>query len=382
MWRVYRPDALLALEDEELRARLDWYYDVMEDRKPAKYVLAATLEAGDDVESMPLDELWSLHDRLGKELDALWSEVRQGYRDARKPLDHWYRRAAPINFLDVKSAIVGRVVRSCTLCERRCRIDRARSRGACRLDVTSRVGSYFLHIGEEAPLVPSGTIFFTGCNFRCVYCQNWDISQREHNGVPVTPEELASMAIQLRAEGARNVNWVGGEPTVNMHVIIPAIRELARRRVNVPQLWNSNMYMSEEGLRLLLHVMDIWLPDFKYGSDACAARLSAVRGFHSAVARNLSAICGRGENIIVRHLVLPGHVKCCTFPVLSWLAENCPHALVNIMDQYRPEYMTDPHGPHYSERFRELSRRPTRHEIEEAYAYASRLGLAWEKCTR
>ncbi len=382
MWRLYRPDALLALHDEELRARLDWYYDVMEDKKPAKYILAATLEVYDDVEALPLEELWSLHEKLGEEHDALWSDVRHGYRDVRKPLDHWYRNIAPRNFLDVKVAIVNRLVRSCVLCERRCRIDRAKSRGACRLDITSRVGSYFLHIGEEAPLVPSGTIFFTGCNFRCVYCQNWDISQREHNGVPVTPEELASMAIQLRAEGARNVNWVGGEPTVNMHVIIPAIRELAKRRVNVPQLWNSNMYMSEEGLRILVHVMDIWLPDFKYGNDTCAARLSAVRNFYATVARNMSAICRRGENIIVRHLVLPDHVKCCTVPVLRWLAENCPSALVNIMDQYRPEYMTDPHSPHFSERYRELARRLFRHEIEEAYKYASELGLAWEKCSR
>ena len=84
----------------------------------------------------------------------------------------------------------------------------------------------------------------------------------------------------------------------------------------------------------------------------------------------------------MRHLVLPDHVKCCTVPVLRWLAENCPSALVNIMDQYRPEYMTDPHSPHFSERYRELARRLFRHEIEEAYKYASELGLAWEKCSR
>jgi Uncharacterized Fe-S protein PflX, homolog of pyruvate formate lyase activating proteins len=208
------------------------------------------------------------------------------------------------------------------------------------LDRRSRVASYFIHIGEEAPLVPSGTIFFTGCNLRCVYCQNWDISQRPENGIEVDEADLASMQIELRASEARNINWVGGEPTPNLHVIIPSLRILAEKGINVPQLWNSNLYLTPEGMRLIIHLMDIWLPDFKYGNDQCALRYSVAPRYVEVVSRNLKMICDRDEDIIIRHLVLPGHVECCTRPVLRWIAHNCPRAIVNVMDQYHPDYLS------------------------------------------
>lgn len=367
--RIYRPDALTAFDDPEVRSRLSWYYKVMTNQAPAKYHIAARLEVNDDYRSMSMEELWRLHDRLGEEFDKAWFEQME------RPNPELIHRPLPASsFLDVKIELVNRIIRRCNLCERRCGVDRLRSRGACMLDHRSRVASYFHHLGEESPLVPSGTIFFTGCNLRCVYCQNWDISQRPENGVEVSEEDLAWMQISLRLGGARNINWVGGEPTPNLHRIIPSLRILAEKSLNVPQLWNSNLYLTVDGMKLIVHLMDIWLPDFKYGNDKCALRYSVAPRYVEVVSRNLKMICDRGEDIIIRHLVLPGHIECCTKPVLSWIAHNCPRALVNIMDQYHPDYLV-PRMRRYSE----INRRVSRAEMEEAYRFADSLGIAWRQ---
>lgn len=366
-WRLYRPDAVLVWRDEEVRRRLSWYYLVMENRAPAKYHIAARLEAPSDYIYMEDERLWRVHEELGKAFDDEWSRQRQ------RPDTSVISAAIPkASFLDVKVELSRRMLRRCLLCERRCGIDRSKTRGACLLNDTPRVASWFHHLGEEAPLVPSGTVFFTGCNFRCVYCQNWDISQRPDNGVEVSSRQLALIQIKLRSEGARNINWVGGEPTPNIPFIIESMRILAEKRINVPQLWNSNMYLTHEGLSLILHVIDIWLPDFKYGNDSCALRYSIAPRYIEVVARNLLMLCRRGEDIIIRHLVLPGHVECCTKPVLKWIAENCPRALVNIMDQYHPDYLV----PRYR-RYADINRLVSELEMEEAYRYADKLGLVW-----
>lgn len=367
LWRIYRPDAVTIFEDPVVRGRLSWYYAVMNNWAPAKYHIAARIEVDEDYKSMDTDGLWRLHDRLGEEFDKVWLELRDRPRPSliKEPIP-------PRSFLDVKVELANRMVRRCMLCERRCGVDRTRQRGACLLDDRARVASYFHHIGEEAPLVPSGTVFFSGCNLRCVYCQNWDISQNPESGVEVRPDELAAIQIHLRLTGARNINWVGGEPTPNIHVILPSLKILAEKGVNVPQLWNSNLYLTVEGMKLILHVIDIWLPDFKYGNDECALKYSVAPRYVEVVSRNLKIICDRGEDIIIRHLVLPGHVECCTKPVLRWIALNCPKALVNIMDQYHPDYLVT-----RLRKYSELNRRVTRREMDEAYRYADELGIVW-----
>ncbi len=368
-WALYRPDAVAVWRDEVVRERLSWYYAVMRDKAPSKFHIAARVEAPRDYAELDDERLWRLHEELGRAFDEEWSAQRE------RPDVRLVEKSLPeASFLDVKIELARRQLRRCSLCERRCGVDRTRRRGACLLDDKPRVSSWFLHMGEEAPLVPSGTVFFAGCNFRCAFCQNWDISQRPENGAEAAPRHLALIQIKLRAEGARNINWVGGEPTPNIPSILESLRELAARRFNAPQLWNSNMYLTPEGLSLILHVMDIWLPDFKYGNNACALRYSVVPRYVDVVARNLSTICRRGEDVIIRHLVLPGHVDCCTKPVLKWIAENCPRALVNIMDQYHPDYLV-PTMAKYSD----INRLVSDAEMREAYRYADELGLAWRQ---
>ena len=129
------------------------------------------------------------------------------------------------------------------------------------------------------------------------------------------------------------------------------------------------------GVSLIIDLIDIWLPDFKYGNNKCGERLSKVSNYFDIITRNLSIICKEGDPIIIRHLVLPNHIRCCTEPVLKWIATNCKHALVNVMAQYRPEFLV----LKFRDKYRDISRRPTKAEMSEAYALADELGLAYKE---
>ena len=123
-------------------------------------------------------------------------------------------------------------------------------------------------------------------------------------------------------------------------------------------------------MEILKDVVDIWLPDFKWGNDRCAVRYSRVTRYFEVVSRN-HIIAHDAADIIIRHLVIPGHISCCTRPILEWVAEHCPRAIVNVMGQYRPEYLVAKHPEEYPE----IARRPSSQELEEAEDYADELQL-------
>jgi len=361
---LLRPDAISVWKSEEVKSRLSHYYSILRGARPPKYRVVKRLEAEFNPDAS-LGELLQAHREASKAFEGLYRDVVSGGVDLAK------MRIPERSYLDLKIEIVKRILMKCSLCEWRCGVDRTRGgRGVCGLDSKVRVASAFLHMGEEAPLVPSGTIFFTGCSFKCVFCQNWDISTKPLNGVEVSPQDLAGIATELYVKGARNINYVGGNPDQQSHVVVESLKYMD---VDVPLLWNTNMYMSSELLEMLFDIVDIWLPDFKYGNDACARRLSGVPRYFEVVARNHRYVCDRGADVIIRHLVLPNHVECCTKPVLKWISENCPRALVNIMDQYRPEHLV----AKYPDRWPDIARRPTSEEMEEAYEYADKLGICW-----
>jgi len=216
-------------------------------------------------------------------------------------------------------------------------------------------------------------VFFAGNGILIHNCQNYDISQENiYGGVVVTPESLALIQKELRVKGAKNINHVGGDPTPNLHTIVNSLKFLD---INVPQLWNSNMYLTNEAMDILVDLIDIWLPDFKYGNNKCALMLSSAPRYFEVVTRNLKAAIKYGD-MIIRHLVLPNHLECCTKPILKWIAENLPKdkVLVNIMGQYRPEFKV----LRTPEKWPDITRRPTYEEMAEAYDYARRLGIVFE----
>ncbi|MEM0361392.1 MAG: radical SAM protein [Sulfolobales archaeon] len=369
--RLLRPDAIGVWSGRVLE-RLKWYHDVMVGKKPAKFLICKKVGLDDvSLDGYTFDELLNLHKELAGRFNKLFNDIK----DEKLALEEFKKLENPkTTYLDVKVELIKNVVRSCYLCEWHCGVNRYTSRGVmCRLGLETYVSSYFLHIGEEAPLIPSGTIFYGSCNFRCVFCQNYEISQlRPYDGIKVSPRELALIQKHLYNEGAININHVGGEPTPNLLTILESLKYL---EVNVPQLWNSNMYLSTHALTILLDVIDIWLPDFKYGNNSCGQRLSKVKDYFDVVSRNHAVICSNGDPIIIRHLVLPNHIECCTKPVLEWIAKNCSNSLVNIMAQYRPEYLVVTH----SDEYRDIARVPTTAEMREAYEYARKLGIAFEE---
>lgn len=289
----------------------------------------------------------------GKEPLKRYFQILEGEQKARflsKNLDRRVEEARPI-------------LKSCHFCERRCGVNRLKGeKGYCGV-LEAKIATDFIHLGEEKELVPSYTLFFSGCTFFCVFCQNWDISQSPERGHYVTPKKLAQ---KISKNKARNVNWVGGDPTPNLYYILTVLRELQKLEVNIPQVWNSNMYLSQESMDILDGVIDVYLTDFKYGNDNCARRLSKVENYWEIVKRNHLLAEKQGE-MLIRHLVLPEHLDCCTKPILKWLSQNLQNFRLNLMDQYRPEYN--------ALREEDISRRLTRQEFQEALQYATELSL-------
>jgi putative pyruvate formate lyase activating enzyme len=329
------------------------YYRILDGEDTAKYLRTkehmVTVDLSDNEH-----ELWSLHD------SALLGEAQT---------------VEGMSFLDLKIELAHRMLDSCNLCERKCGAKRsAGEKGHCGV-IEPRISTEFIHMGEEPDLVPSYTIFFSGCTFECVFCQNWDISTSPTSGIQMSPDMVARIiedkvaskypsSQRLRtAHFARNVNWVGGDPTSNLPFILEVLRECS---ANIPQVWNSNMYLTEESLKLLHGAIDVYLTDFKYGNDKCALRLSNAPDYVKIVGRNHRLARAQAE-MIVRHLVLPGHVECCSRPILNWIAKNLSDVKVNVMAQYRPA--------HRAKEFNEIDSPLAMSEYRRALEIANGLGL-------
>ncbi len=332
------------------------YQRISADRKQARFMIAKNTPVNFDRDAA-LSDLWELHD------DAMRRFNRSGMPDKSDRSDRSDRSDKPNrsnksekrdepdekSLLDLKIAIADRILENCHFCDRRCGVNRKKGKtGYCRTCAVSRYSSEFLHYGEEPELVPSHTVFFSGCVFSCVYCQNWEISTNPDLGMPVLPRDFARIAAAKRGLGARNLNFV--TPTPHLHTILHILAEM---RVNTPVVWNSNMYHSEEAAKLLCGVVDVYLGDFKYGNDECAKKYSNVDHYWDTVTRNF--LCAYNDSeILLRQLVLPGHVECCTAPIIEWVRENIPEVRFNLMFQYRPEYL--------AYRYPEINRLLTRSE--------------------
>jgi putative pyruvate formate lyase activating enzyme len=358
MWALLRPDAEAVLKDKKAQTSLARYFAVMQDRKPAKFTIARKLfaEFGEDEST---EELWQIHTRLTAEFNKIEKEIDSNQKDLQN---------MPVpekSYLDLKIEIANRILHGCHFCTRRCGVNRMEGEsGYCRCGKGIVVSSIFEHIGEEPELVPSGTIFTMGCTMRCKHCQNYTISQWMENGETYKPEDLAKEVEHLRSNGCRNANLVGGEPTPWLQQWLKTFKHV---NVNVPIVWNSNSYYSPETAQLLAWFADVYLLDFKYGPGECAERISDAPDYWAVCTHNHLEAKKYGE-LIIRVLVLPDHLKCCTKPILEWIAENLGRETrVNVMFQYRPEWQAD--------EVPELRRRLTTDEMEQAVKLTEEAGL-------
>lgn len=410
---------------------LSWYFAVSTNRMPAKYLISKSIFCNiTDLAAATEERLWEEHRSLTKTFLQTWKEVRSEKHSVIRNPD-----SGKTTLMDLNIELTKRMLKHCNFCRWNCQIDRsdpsvgdgsrgeAKKHGTCQLESTSKVSSYFHHRGEELVFrgtMGSGTIFFTSCNMRCSFCQNGDISTDKDNGIPITPNLLAFMIWQLRMEGCHNTNWVGGDPTIHLHTIVEAIGLLDSlqlsninkmkqyhkyvesanadnyidsskawlknseaafyqgRLFNSPQLWNSNFFMSSETTHILRSLIDVWLPDFKFGPGKCALDISRTPWYWETVTMNLKLIHEWGEDFVIRHLIMPNHVECCTKPVLDWIAMNMPEVPVNIMDQYYADNLCDPSSSKYRERYNEIARSPSEEEIVRSYQYAKELNLNFE----
>lgn len=245
--------------------------------------------------------------------------------------------------------------RACALCPRECGVDRAAGRaGVCRTGTRALISHGLLHFGEEPGLSGtkgSGTIFFAGCNLKCLFCQNYQISWLLE-GDPVPDDGLAALMLDLQSRGAHNINFVS--PT---HVVLPILRALEialRGGLRIPLVWNSNGYETAEVIRSLDGIVDIYLPDLKYHSPEISKRYSGAADYFekaSEAVREMSTqqpvlVLGPDETavrgLLIRHLVLPGCVDD-TLSVLRWMRANLsPFMGLSLMSQYHPCHEAPP----------------------------------------
>ena len=271
---------------------------------------------------------------------------------------------------------------SCTCCPRNCRVNRLDGKVAvCRVGAEIQISYIGLHFGEEPPISGtkgSGTIFFAGCNLRCVFCQNYQISQefRRYPTRTLTIEELAAEMLHLQEAGAHNINFVS--PSHMIFQMADAIRAAKEKGFVVPVVYNTNGYDSVDALRQMRGLVDIYLPDIKYMDDVSGKRYSAVRDYSKMIPGVLremldqvgplemddDGIAVRG--LLVRHLVLPGQLEN-SRACLRFLADLSPDIFVSIMSQYSPQ--------HKASQYPEINRTLTENEYREITEYALDLGL-------
>lgn len=243
------------------------------------------------------------------------------------------------------------VLEKCRLCPRECGVSRNKSeRGACGATGEIKVAKAYLHRWEEPPISGtngSGTVFFSHCNLKCLFCQNYKISQ-EGYGQTVTVEKLADIFMHLQSKGAHNINLV--TPTIYIPQIRDAILLAREKGLKLPIVYNTNAYERVEALRLLDGLIDIYLPDLKYYDDGLATRYSSAPGYFLHATRAILEMFRQvGEarfdengimtgGLMIRHLLLPGKLED-SKKILDWIKDNLPLGVyVNLMSQYTPYY--------------------------------------------
>ena len=267
----------------------------------------------------------------------------------------------------------------CNNCPRMCGVDRVNINGFCGCDFTFKIAKIMKHFGEEPVITGtngSGTIFFSGCVLKCLFCQNYPISHKL-KGENYTAEQLEYAIFDLEQQGVHNINLVS--PTQFLHLLIPVL-EKCKSRLSIPVVYNTGGYERPEMIRKLQGLVDIYLPDFKYFDNELAKKYSSAENYFEVVTAALKEMyrqVGRyklDENgimqkgLVIRHLTLPTH-RHDSVKVLEWIAENLPkdEILISLMSQYTPFYR--------SNEFKELSRRISTFEYNFVLDKAQELGL-------
>ncbi|MBM7624432.1 radical SAM protein [Sporohalobacter salinus] len=271
------------------------------------------------------------------------------------------------------------ILQDCTLCPHHCHVDRSNDEiGYCQTGNEIKIASYGPHFGEEPPLIGSygsGTIFFSNCNLKCIYCQNYDISQHQ-SGNTVTVQELAEIMISLQNKECHNINFV--TPSHMVHALLAATLKSCEMGLNIPLVYNSGGYDDKKILQLLDGVIDIYMPDVKYADENTALKYSKIPNYPDIVKEALKEMHQQVGNLktkdntavqglIIRHLILPDNLAG-TEEIMNFIANKLStDTYINIMDQYYPAYKAVD--------YKTLNRKINESEFKEAIKLAKNKGL-------
>ena len=229
---------------------------------------------------------------------------------------------------------------NCRLCAHDCGVNRlAGEQGLCHAGAEARFFTAQVEVSDELELIPTFAVAFSGCDLRCDFCITGKESWNAAAGLHFDVEAMAAQAAKALNNGARTIMVLGGEPTIHL----PDALELVAALPNAAKLiWKTNAHGSRQAREFLDGMFDVWLADFKFGNDTCARRLAKVPDYVTVVRENLAWANGHSE-LIVRHLVMPGHIDCCWRPVAAWLASELPGVKVNLRSGFWPAWHSARH---------------------------------------
>lgn len=273
-----------------------------------------------DLENSGEGTLWDLHNRLLRRLT----------------IDANDRQTNEASFLDLKIELAYRVLKSCRLCGRRCGADRTiGEKGVCGLGVEATVFEHFIHIAEEPPVNPALNIVLSGCGLQCRFCQQAHLLHPSSVMGDLLKKPLWR---HLNKNGARALSFIGGNPDESVYAILRFLSN-APVRWTLPVIWNCNGYETSETLSLLDGLIDAYVADYKFGNPLCGDYLAGAPGYSATAFAAVEAMLGQEVPVIVRILVLPGHVDCCHIPILERMKtiDKREHLIISVRDQYCPE---------------------------------------------
>jgi putative pyruvate formate lyase activating enzyme len=234
-----------------------------------------------------------------------------------------------------RAAIARTMLEDCHFCAHHCGVNRlAGEFGLCH---AGNAANYFLaqtEVTDELELIPAFAIALSGCDMRCDFCITGAESWNPRAGARFSAANMAARATAALSNGATTVMVLGGEPTIHLHAALELVAELPD---TARLVWKTNAHGSEQARELLDGIFDVWVADFKFGNDVCARRLAKISNYTGVVKENL-LWANAHSKLIVRHLLMPGHVECCWRPVAEWLAENLPGVKVNLRSGFWPAW--------------------------------------------
>ncbi len=270
-----------------------------------------------------------------------------------------------------RAALAHAALADCRLCAHECGVNRLKApAGLCHAGADARVFSAQVEVTDELELIPTFAIALSGCDLRCDFCITGEESWNSRAGETLNLEKIAERASAALAIGARTVMILGGEPTIHLPTALEIVAALPD---DAKLVWKTNAHGSAQARELLDGLFDVWLADYKFGNDDCARRLAKISNYSRIVRENLIWFAGQSSlerrapsrldaarhgqqhaetvpgvprhgELIVRHLLMPGHVECCWCPVAEWLAENLPGVKVNLRFGFWPAWHSSRHS--------------------------------------